>query len=468
MNHTMRYTALFLAIAAAQLPASADSIASRLMKAADPILRVPSLAFSNPVLMGVAADVSLSCVGARVTRSTRSDDPQRGTGSKSWQLGANTYTHSGNFTLWGNAAYGSGHTRDVVWNETADMDIIYPYLTADSVGGNINSERYSFSGGCARIGHTWGWGVAAGYTAAQHYRNVDPRPRDITGLLDVSVGGTRLIYSDYMAAVSLSLRRYTQSCDIDFKSEMGVDKVYHLTGLDNHYVRFAGMGLSSHYSGCRYGVAANIFPSSRRGLSVSVEASRFTFSKVLDDLNELPMSEVWHNELRAQAVWLSPSDALDWAVCGNLNVYRRHGTENIFGDASSNIYPQICSLEMYADNNRNVSVSGLVARHTRQWRLWVHAGGGYSHRREVYIDPYASRLQAAGYGGAAMGYTRASGRLLWRGIVSAFAAGHRGMGCSADTGINLAVTGTQAIDVAAHYLYISGYRSLDLSLALYF
>lgn len=467
----MRHAALILSLAAVQAAVAATdsiTIVSRLMEAADPMLRVPSLAYDNPVLMGMAADVSLSAVGASATDTHRNGDPQRGTGSDRWQLGAATYTHTTGMTLWGDASYSAGRTRDVVWNETADIDLIYPYITADSVGGDINSEYYSLGGGCSLTGSSWGWGVSAHYTAAQHYRAIDPRPRNITGLLDLGIGVSHKAWGGYTAAASLDVRRYTQSSDIDFKSETGVEKIYHLTGLGNHYARFAGLGQSAHYGGYRYGASVNLYPDTRRGLSLSVTASRFTFTKVLDDLNKLPLADAWHNELQAQVALLAPSEHTDWAVSCLFKAYRRHGAENIFGDASSNIYPQIGSLEMYADNSRDVSLTALVVRHTRQYRLWARAAGGYCHRREVYAMPYATQLSAQAYGRGTVGYTQTGGKLIWHVVASLIGTGHIGIGYEAGAGADFALSRSQALGINARYIGIPGYRSLGVSLALSF
>ncbi len=468
----MRHTVLILTVTAT-LTASAQtdtvsSVGDRIMEAADPMLRIPSQSFDNPALMPMAYGVSLSSVGLGYHSDRREGDPQRGSGTSAWQPQVMTYLHRGNATLWGEAGYSNGHTRDVVWNETADIDLIHPYVTADSIGGRINSESYSFGGGYAYTGRRWGWGAQGRYTAAQHYRAADPRPRDITGLLDVGIGVSRTVWRGYMTAASVSLRRYTQSCDIDFKSESGRDMIYHLTGLGNHYTRFAGQGLSSRYKGCRYGASLDLFPASRHGLSVSVSASRFIFTKVLADLNNLPMADVWHNEMRAQVAWLNPGEKLDWAVAGNMKAYRRHGTENIFGDASSNIYPHIGSLEMYADNARDVSLTALVVRHTPQYRLWARAAGGYSHRCEVYAMPYATQLSAQAYGRGTVGYTQAGGMLIWHVVASLIGTGHIGTGYEAGAGADFALSRSQALGFNARYIGIPGYRSLGVSLALSF
>ncbi len=50
-------------------------------------------------------------------------------------------------TLWGSASYSSKNEKNIRWNETVDFDLIYPYITADEVGGDLKKEIYTFLGG---------------------------------------------------------------------------------------------------------------------------------------------------------------------------------------------------------------------------------------------------------------------------------------------------------------------------------
>ena len=49
--------------------------------------------------------------------------------------------------LWGNARYTTGKETGVVWNETADFELLYPYVMADSIGGDLSLQEYAFTGG---------------------------------------------------------------------------------------------------------------------------------------------------------------------------------------------------------------------------------------------------------------------------------------------------------------------------------
>lgn len=361
------------------------AIASAMMPQDSALWRLSEPAYENPAIKQWMYGAGHSGIGAGYL-SNRADKPvdlQLGTGERSWYIGAETYLKYRTSTLWGDASYTNGTQLNRNWNETSDLAVIYPYVTADSIGGDMKMERYRFAGGYADHTADWAWGASLSYDAGLYYRNVDPRPRNVTGLLDVSAGGARRVTGDYFAGVALGYSKYKQSCDIEFKNEMGVEKIYHLTGLGTQYQRFAGTGDAYYYDGTRLGVSVNLYPSSGRGLMLTANLSRFTFDKVLKDLNKLPLNHAWHNAIALNAAYVAQS----WDIAVDFTAYRRHGYENIFGDAASGIYPQIAELDTYADNGRQWSLSGVWQRGFGESLLWVKPAVGYSHRSEVYISP---------------------------------------------------------------------------------
>ncbi len=314
-------------------------------------------------------------------------DPQAGSGEQYGFFNADAEVKYSTSTLWGGATYTNGIIRDVLYNETSDLDLIYPYVTADEVGGDIRAERYAFSGGYADCRGRLAWGASLSYVAGLYYRNVDPRPRNTTGRLDISAGIAMRVFHDYFIGVAGAYRKYRQTCDLEFMSELGDAKVYHLTGLGNHYERFTGTGYSNYYNGDRFSGRISIVPASRRGLTIDAEVSRFTFDHILKDLNRLPMASVWHNEMDLHASWRGVSGTIAYGIKGEGRFYRRHGTENIFGDAVTGTYPQIGSLEMYADNLKQASAA-LFFEHSSQSIIWsIEPAWRYTHRSQIYAMP---------------------------------------------------------------------------------
>lgn len=100
---------------------------------------------------------------------------EEGDGSNRAGIEAKAYVKKGSNDIWGEAGYDFGQRRNVMLNESSDYQTVYPYVTADLVGGDLHEENYRFSGGFA---HTLKGGVTlgafAGYNALLAYRTVDP------------------------------------------------------------------------------------------------------------------------------------------------------------------------------------------------------------------------------------------------------------------------------------------------------
>ena len=76
--------------------------------------------------------------------------------------------------------YVNGRTAGVLWNSSSDFLLLYPYVTADTVGGSLSYEKYFFSGGYSRRDGVVSYGVYGSYRALHEYRWIDPRPRNLS------------------------------------------------------------------------------------------------------------------------------------------------------------------------------------------------------------------------------------------------------------------------------------------------
>lgn len=405
MMDMTRLIAIIIFAACVSPSVMADGIMPSIVEERHGLWRLAELPYKNPAVMQWRMSCGLTSVKAAYDMRDDRGEVNPSDGSSEWQAsaGAETYTKYRNTTLWGHGFYTNGMKRDVRWNESSDFRLVYPYVLADSVGGDIKAERYSFGGGYAAVNGRLAWGVSMSYLATLEYRDVDPRPRNVVGCLDAAAGVAYNVWGSYFAGISVSFRKYKQSSDIEFKSEMGVDKVFHMTGLGTHYRRFAGTGLSTYYDGYRYGVSADLYPSSGRGVFLSCAVSRFSFDNILSDLNKLPLASAWHNELQAEAGWLGMGDRLYGGVSSAVRWYRRHGCENIFGDASAGMYPQIASNAMFADNFCSVSAQAEAGvRRGDVDRVSVNVNGGWQRQTIAYIEPWRYTLVNAADAGIAV------------------------------------------------------------------
>lgn len=374
--------------------AATDTVASvniRIAARESLLWRIPSMTFDNPATRQWMLPVSYSDISASYSHESanRAVDPQEGKGSGLFGIRASSYMKYRSSTLWGSAAYTNGILRSVVWNESADKETVGPYVIADSVGGNMRAESYSFSGGYADHNERWAWGVALGYEAGLYYRNVDPRPRNTTNRLDISAGASmRLGASDYAAGLSLSYRKYKQTASLMFVNEMSNNRFWHLTGLGTHYERFESLGNAHYYTGNRFGVALDLFPRSRRGFAAAAGWRHMKLDHILTTLNKLPLQTLTDNDLSAQGSWLAPGAINDWAVSATFRYARRTGAENIFGNPSAGIYPHIGSIDMYHRTRLSLTASGLWQWHpSASMLLAVEPAVGFHSDHQKYADP---------------------------------------------------------------------------------
>lgn len=374
------------------------------------------VAWLNPAMKPLQHRHSLSQVVAKFAHSKQSAslDVQQGDKQLVWSFDASSYVHHGNGTLWGRAYYDNGGIYHMNWNETSDRQLVYPYLLADSVGGHrMNVERYSFMGGYAHNTGRLLLGASLGYTAGLYYRNVDPRPRNVTANLDVDAGiGWLASRGQYVIAAALRFKKYKQTNDVTFYSELGNEKLYHLTGFANSYTRFDGTGYSTYYKGYRWGAVLNVHPTTCRGLSAAVELSRFNFEKILTAYNKLPLAQAKHNEIRAELAWL----AQRWQVKAHVHASRRVGTENVFGDPAASVYRQIGALDMFFENRFGAGLAAVWEPQlgAGRWSVGVQPSLGYEHCNAIYLDPASRWLvdhMVAGIDAKVM--NRVGSRLLW-------------------------------------------------------
>ena len=302
---------------------------------------------------------------------------------------AQTYMKHRTSTLWGRAFYHNGRQHGIRWNETSEPGVVYPYLLADSVvTAPMKVERYHFSGGYADRRGRWAWGADIGYTAGLYYRNVDPRPKNVTADLSLHAGVGLCVGKRYLAGAGVGFKKYKQTNNVAFYSEMGNEKIFHLTGLTNDYGRFAGTAYNTYYKGYRWNGTLSLLPTDRRGFGATVDLARFAFDNVLTTVNKLPMASVTDNSIGAEMTW----HADDWGLRAALTAARRVGTENIFGDPAAAVYIQIGEIDMFHQNRFSTSLEGVWRHNSARAVMELHPAVVYNHLNTIYGDPRARLL----------------------------------------------------------------------------
>ncbi len=368
------------------------SVSRRSLLWNDPVLRTGTLSADGHSMVSLLQNPLPSMADVSVQFRMGSDEaprlPQEGNGLMEGTFNATSLRRLGKSTaVSGGASYRRGIKRGVRWNSSSDFTLLYPYVMADSIGGDMQSEAYSFYGKYAhRTSGRFLYGVGASYRALHEYRTVDPRPRNITSDFMIGMTGGMLVGEGYVADLSASYRRYHQQQDVDYVNNLGAKAPQlHLTGLGSHYARFEGNGayLNTRYRGGGFKAGAGIRPKGTDGLSAGALYEYFEATKHLIGQNEAPYVKLCTHTLSAYAALRKTTTTWRYALQGKGSLELRNGHERVIDNVATGIYDDIYDLLMYHSRALDLSLEGVISR----GGLSIMPTLGYSSRDMVHRFP---------------------------------------------------------------------------------
>lgn len=396
-------------LAAAQ-PAD-STLAGRVVEHEDAVVRLCDGVYANPAMQHHHYATSLNTLrlGWQHRSSSSPERLEEGSGMNRGFANIDAYLHKGKGTIYGSAAYSNGTAHDLQYCETADFETVYPYVMADTVGGCSKRERYFFRGGFSWPVGRFLIGAEGQYAALMEYRTRDPRPKNVSGDLRAKVGAAYRFSSGYLLGAALTAGKYKQTNELEIYNEVQMPTVYHLTGLGNDYYRFRGDYMDTYYKGYNVGGMLTFSHKDNRGLFAHMAYSYGNMDKIISSLNQLPMTTLDRYEMDGALGYTGTCGRDAYGVSLDGRWQQRNGTENIFGSAQDNIYPQIAKAEQFsltawqtslrATWQRNAAHSGLAATVAAAW-------SGYKERydeprRQLKANAFTPSLTLDGH--AAMG-----------------------------------------------------------------
>ncbi len=210
--------------------------------------------------------------------------------------------------IYGQASYQNGYTEAIKWNTTADGDLRYPYVVADTIGGTSYREYYTFLGGYVRQVGRFTLGGEANYRSGLTFRKVDPRPKNTISDLALMVGASLPIAS-HRLGFNMGIQNYKQSQRIDiYRPGSGV-KLFYLRGLGISDTGFSTVitnnsGSTNYYDTFAKTFALQLYPESSRGMyySLHYRSSSMELSNGDNDLVHRLEKRVYKTEIGHQAV----------------------------------------------------------------------------------------------------------------------------------------------------------------------
>lgn len=329
--------------------------------------------------------------GKYYTSNEKNTIQQKGNGLDhySFHVTSNFSIDSANY-VWGNVRYKNGTRKNVKWNEGSDYDKIFPYVMADSIGGNLSLEEYYVEGGYNRKMKNFNFGIKADYRALIEYRNRDPRPKNIISDLNFGLGISSKITQEKRIALNVLLNKYSQANELKFFNQLGNPEVFHFNGLGIYNNLFKNNNKRVYYDGNGYGVQLAYLNASKKGLMGSVGFSTTSIDKILTNLQSLVSSTTNENKYSFNISYSTPDLSFFKGIKLSSEVRNRKGTEGIFFNETSSNYRKIGEATRYHYDVKTVELSSLfeIIKNKKVQNLSLSPYINYFSSTEKYIEPF--------------------------------------------------------------------------------
>ena len=319
----------------------------------------------------------------------------------------------------GRVRYANGVKRSVLWNNSSDFGLVYPYALADTVGGDLRKEEYVFSGGYSARRKRFHWGAEGAYRALHEYRQADPRPRNIVSDLKITASAGWRLTSAYVLDATLSYRRYSQTQTMSFLNVRGKNTaILNLTGLGSHFARFSGAtdsNMNTRYAGNGITVAATWIPLRENGWNATASYSLLDLIHYLPNQNEVPYTELYTREAHLRLQYLSRSGDLAWKAGAYARYEWRIGQESILDNGAAGYIKELARANMFRCGRFSAGADGLLAWR-RGWSL--EASAAYLGDEESYAYPIRTFTHSGLLASLEGAYRRQSGLWQWKASLS--------------------------------------------------
>lgn len=373
--HCLVVSILFLSVTKAQ--EKNDSTLMKISENKTVFNRLFDTVDLNPAQQYLRKTFSISEMGVSVHQ--RKNDAfllQKEKEVEAFHFGTKSYYRIDPFNIvWGEASYVSGKRNFVRWNESSDYDIVFPYVSADSIGGNMQSETYEISGGYGSRINTHQFGIEASYRAMNEYRNIDPRPKNVISDFKIRLGVAKEIHR-YNIGLDGFYRQYSQSNSVKFYKILGAPPLYHMTGLGTYNHLFIGNKLESYYDGYGWGGSLSVIDIGREGLMMNMGYKRFRLDKIMTSFQDLVSSGIVENRFFGKVDYPMIGAKYNTVFSISGSIRNRVGEEGIFHNQTSSNYIRLGKAERYRYSENSILFSAAVERKNKlsSWAVTPFAG----------------------------------------------------------------------------------------------
>lgn len=289
--------------------------------------------------------------------------------------------------IWGKAFYRNGKKENVQWNESADFFKIYPYVTLDTIGGDLKYEQYYFRGGYSKNNDNFSWGISADFKEGMEYRDKDPRPKNLTSDLNADLGSVWKFTINYLLAANVHIGKYKQENNVSFYGNLGSAPIYNAIGLGLLNNRFRSNQAQTYFSGSDYGISLTFLPYKFSGWSGNLGYNRSNLNKRITNPEKIDLNRTNTHTIQADIAHTSKSNTSYSGFIASIQYQKRLGYESIVGDVIKGTYEILGENQPYKSEYKKLSIKGLYEKNEElSWSVQPEFSTG--EIKAGYVSPH--------------------------------------------------------------------------------
>lgn len=260
--------------------------------------------------------------------------PMDGNRFEDYSVVANGVMRGEKSLLYGKASFTAGNHRNIGWNAQRSPMTYWPYVVADSTGGNVSYETYNLL--CAysfRLNRHVDLGFSGEYKGDFAFRKTDPRIENVTSWLTFKGGMSYLLGGGHRIAVDVDYQLHRQHTDIKhFRSGQfaGFFMEYGFGMYDYiHSPIYNSMKHQQH----QHSFGANVIFSSNANRPLRATARLgygFDGMNTEENIHKLNLYRAMTNRLKADASLLWNNPCWGVSLTGHWEMAQRKGREYVF------------------------------------------------------------------------------------------------------------------------------------------
>ena len=306
------------------------------------------------------------------------------------QSNENTFYYKSVFStkdyfLNGEAQYSYTTIKNCQWNEISNYDIIYPYIIADTIGGDFNSQNYYLNGDFIKRFNNWHLGINANLHYGSDYRTRNPRPKNEFSKIKLNIG-ISYNHSKSITSIGLGYLNYKQNNQIKMFDSPTVLKYYFYKGLGEVYSYNLVKGitiseLNNNYSFNSFSINLQNFTNQKKGFIYEINYQLSKLEQIPNFIGKNVLFDRLDNKLNLKFGYQSKNKTSELYFYSQNNLDLQKGNEFVY-KKSSNGYSLHHQTTRYYSTNYNSELNILFKKLLNKNNFSLNFKIKYTHYNE--------------------------------------------------------------------------------------